>query len=138
MHLNYVFLVDIEEVLYTFNGKAVFRYCSDRQWWTIFPEGFAMADFEAKYHTKIVENFKNQISNFNNIQNSCQSDKWTNCGKKVPKTCFWWLNTYFKRILFNYNPNVIHMVPWFFRMSAGTKLNCAFNNSGLNSKKKIK
>jgi hypothetical protein len=28
--------------------------------------------------------------------------------------------------------------PWFFRMSASTKLNCAFNNSGLNSKKKIK
>ena len=26
--------------------------------------------------------------------------------------------------------------PWFFRMSAGTKLNCAFNNSSLNSKKK--
>ena len=23
--------------------------------------------------------------------------------------------------------------PWFFRMSAGTKLNCAFNDSGLNS-----
>ena len=22
---------------------------------------------------------------------------------------------------------------WFFRISAGTKLNCAFNNSGLNS-----
>ena len=23
--------------------------------------------------------------------------------------------------------------PWFFRMSAGTKLNCAFNNSALNN-----
>ena len=28
--------------------------------------------------------------------------------------------------------------PWFFEMSAGPKLNCAFNNSCLNSKKKIK
>ena len=27
--------------------------------------------------------------------------------------------------------------PWFFRMLAGTKLNCAFNNSRLTSKKKI-
>ena len=27
---------------------------------------------------------------------------------------------------------------WFFRISAGTKLNCAFNNSGLNSKKNNK
>ena len=27
---------------------------------------------------------------------------------------------------------------WFFRMSAGTKLKCAFNNSSPNSKKKIK
>ena len=27
--------------------------------------------------------------------------------------------------------------PWFYRMSAGTKLNCAFNNSGLNSTKKL-
>ena len=27
--------------------------------------------------------------------------------------------------------------PWFFRISADTKLNGAFNNSGLNSKKKI-
>ena len=26
---------------------------------------------------------------------------------------------------------------WFFRMSAGTKLNCAFNNSGPNSKQKL-
>jgi len=26
--------------------------------------------------------------------------------------------------------------PWFFRISADTKLNCAFNNSSLNSKKK--
>ena len=26
--------------------------------------------------------------------------------------------------------------PWFFRISADTKLNCAFNNSGLNSKQK--
>ena len=25
--------------------------------------------------------------------------------------------------------------PWFFKMSAGTKLNCTFNNSRLNSKK---
>ena len=28
--------------------------------------------------------------------------------------------------------------PWFFRISSDTKLNCAFNNSGLNSKIKIK
>jgi hypothetical protein len=27
---------------------------------------------------------------------------------------------------------------WFFRISASTKLNCAFNNSGLNSEEKIK
>jgi hypothetical protein len=27
---------------------------------------------------------------------------------------------------------------WFLRMSAGTKLNCAFNNSSLNSKKKLR
>ena len=26
---------------------------------------------------------------------------------------------------------------WFFRILAGIKLNCAFNNSGLNSKKNI-
>ena len=34
-------------------------------------------------------------------------------------------------------PKRIGCMPWFFRMSAGTKLNCAFNNSGLNSKKKL-
>ena len=28
--------------------------------------------------------------------------------------------------------------PWFFRMSAGAKLNCALTKSGLNSKKKCK
>ena len=28
-------------------------------------------------------------------------------------------------------------MPLFFRMSVGTKLNCAFNNSGPNSKKKL-
>ena len=28
--------------------------------------------------------------------------------------------------------------PWFFRMSAGTKLNCAFNNSSPNNNKNIK
>ena len=28
--------------------------------------------------------------------------------------------------------------PWFFRMSVGTKLNCAFTNSGLNRTKKNK
>ena len=27
--------------------------------------------------------------------------------------------------------------PWFFRMSAGTKLNCVFNNSGPISEKKL-
>ena len=27
--------------------------------------------------------------------------------------------------------------PWFFRMSVGTKLNCALNNSGTNSFKKF-
>ena len=29
-------------------------------------------------------------------------------------------------------------MPWFFKMSAGTKLNCAFNNSDINSKNAIK
>jgi hypothetical protein len=35
-------------------------------------------------------------------------------------------------------PKMTGCTPWFFRMSAGTKFNCAFNNSGLNSEKKIK
>ena len=38
-----------------------------------------------------------------------------------------------------HSPKRTGKTPWFFRTSAGTKLNCAFNNSGLNSKKnKIK
>ena len=39
---------------------------------------------------------------------------------------------------FDHFPQVTGCTPWFFRVSADTKLNCDFNNSGLNSKKKIK
>ena len=39
---------------------------------------------------------------------------------------------------FDHFPKGTGCTPWFFRISADTKLNCAFNNSGLNSKKKIK
>jgi hypothetical protein len=38
---------------------------------------------------------------------------------------------------FDHFPQVTGCTPWFFRISADTKLNCAFNNSGLNSKKKL-
>ena len=37
---------------------------------------------------------------------------------------------------FDHFPKGTGCTPWFFRLSADTKLNCAFNNSGLNSKKK--
>ena len=39
---------------------------------------------------------------------------------------------------FDHFPKGTECTPWFFRISADTKLNCAFNNSGLNSRKKIK
>ena len=39
---------------------------------------------------------------------------------------------------FDHLPKGTGCTPWFFRISADTKLNCAFNNSGLNSKKKDK
>ena len=38
---------------------------------------------------------------------------------------------------FDHLPKGTGCTPWFFRTSADNKLNCAFNNSGLNSKKKI-
>ena len=38
---------------------------------------------------------------------------------------------------FDHFPKWTGCTPWFFRISADTKLNCAFNNSGLNSKEKI-
>ena len=37
---------------------------------------------------------------------------------------------------FDHFPKGTGCTPWFFRISADTKLNCAFNNSGLNSNKK--
>ena len=36
---------------------------------------------------------------------------------------------------FDHFPKETECTPWFFRISADTKLNCAFNNSGINSKK---
>ena len=39
---------------------------------------------------------------------------------------------------FDHFPKGTGCTPWFFRISADTKLNWAFNNSGLNSKKKKK
>ena len=39
---------------------------------------------------------------------------------------------------FDHFPKGTGCTPCFFRISADTKLNCAFNNSSLNSKKKIK
>ena len=37
---------------------------------------------------------------------------------------------------FDHFPKGTGCTPWFFSIFANTKLNCAFNNSGLNSKKK--
>jgi hypothetical protein len=36
---------------------------------------------------------------------------------------------------FAHFPKRTECMAWFFRMSARTKLNCAFDNSGLNNKK---
>ena len=38
---------------------------------------------------------------------------------------------------FHHIPKGTGCTPWFFRISADNKLNCAFNNSDLNSKKKL-
>ena len=38
---------------------------------------------------------------------------------------------------FDHFPKGTGCTPWFFRTSADTKLNCAFNNSGLNNKKNL-
>ena len=38
---------------------------------------------------------------------------------------------------FDHFPKGTGCTPWFFRISADTKLNCAFNNSSLNSKQKL-
>ena len=38
---------------------------------------------------------------------------------------------------FDHFPKGTGCTPWLFRISANTKLNCAFNNSGLNSKEKF-
>ena len=49
------------------------------------------------------------------------------------------LNRYMeKQGRFDYFPKGTGCTPWFFRISADTKLNCAFNNSSLNRKKKLK
>ena len=37
--------------------------------------------------------------------------------------------------IFDHLPKGAGCTLWFFRISADNKLNCAFNNSGLNSKK---
>ena len=48
----------------------------------LFPAGFLFANFEAKYHSLIVENTNNWFQNVKDFHNLCKSDKWTNSGKK--------------------------------------------------------
>ena len=59
------------------------------QFHTAFSASFLMAHFEAKYPTLDVENIKDQIINFTDVQKHCGGDKLTKFGIKTPQTCSW-------------------------------------------------